>query len=57
MVKLLFLLPVIMCIAWFSFLQHFRIPLQQGKKGFVYIAIFNAVLALVLWILLLLTRP
>lgn len=57
MVRLLFLLPILMCLGWYLFLRHYRIPLQQGKKGFVYIAAFNLILALILWLLLFLTNP
>jgi hypothetical protein len=46
-----------MCLGWYLFLRHYRIPLQQGKKGFIYIAAFNLILALILWGLLLLTNP
>lgn len=56
MIKLVFLLPVLMCLAWFSFLRYHQVPLKQGKTGFIYIAVFNGVIALVLWVLLLLTN-
>ncbi|GGW64973.1 hypothetical protein [Alishewanella tabrizica] len=56
MIRLLFLLPVLMCLGWFLFLRHYQIPLKQGRRGFIYIGIFNGVLALVLWVLLLLTN-
>ena len=37
MIKLFFLVPVLLCIAWFYFLNANKIPLKQGKMGFVYI--------------------
>lgn len=57
MIRLIFLLPVLMCLGWYLFLKHYDIPLQQGKKGFIYIAIFNLVIGVLLWGLLILTNP
>jgi hypothetical protein len=42
MFRLLFLLPIILCLGWYFFLRHYAIPLKQGKKGFVYILVFSA---------------
>ncbi|MCT8126984.1 hypothetical protein H1D31_13320 [Alishewanella sp. BS5-314] len=56
MVRLLFLLPILMCLGWYLFLRHYQIPLKQGLKGFSYIIAFNAVLGLMLWGLLILTN-
>ncbi|PWS54012.1 hypothetical protein [Pseudoalteromonas sp. meg-B1] len=42
MFRLLFLLPIILCIGWYFFLRHYAIPLKQGKKGFIYILVFSA---------------
>ncbi|MFN3709888.1 MAG: hypothetical protein ACK4GU_00460 [Alishewanella aestuarii] len=56
MVRLLFLLPILMCLGWYLFLRHYQIPLKQGVKGFSYIIAFNAVLGLMLWGLLILTN-
>lgn len=33
----LFLIPLILSILWFTFLQYNGLTLQQGKKGFYYI--------------------
>ncbi|WP_105199687.1 MULTISPECIES: hypothetical protein [unclassified Pseudoalteromonas] len=41
MFRLLFLLPVILCAAWWLFLNANNIPLKQGRKGFFYIIIFS----------------
>ena len=42
MFRLLFLLPIILCLGWYFFLRHYTIPLKQGKKGFIYILVFSA---------------
>ncbi len=57
MVKLLYLLPFVMSLVWFMFLRANQIPFKQGLRGFGYIAAFNVILALVLWVLILLTNP
>lgn len=57
MVKLFFLLPILMSLVWYLFLRQNQIPIKQGMRGFGYILAFNLILALVLWALVLLTRP
>ncbi|EWS99189.1 hypothetical protein LOC50_09760 [Pseudoalteromonas sp. SCSIO 43095] len=42
MFRLLFLLPIILCLGWYFFLRHYAIPIKQGKKGFIYILVFSA---------------
>jgi hypothetical protein len=42
MFRLLFLLPIILCLGWYFFLRHYAIPIKQGKKGFIYILAFSA---------------
>ncbi|QUM82337.1 hypothetical protein HWV01_19625 [Moritella sp. 5] len=32
-----FLLPLVLSILWFGFLQYNNWSIQQGKKGFIYI--------------------
>lgn len=56
MVRLFFLLPLLMSIGWYLFLRYHQIPVKQGLRGFGYILAFNIILALVLWVLLILTR-
>ncbi|MEO2268213.1 hypothetical protein V1358_12940 [Pseudoalteromonas sp. YIC-656] len=41
MFRLLFLLPVVLCLGWWWFLKTNDIPLKQGRKGFIYILIFS----------------
>jgi hypothetical protein len=56
MVKLLFILPLLMCLGWYLYLQKNNWTLKQGKKGFIYIIAFNIVIALVLTLLLFATH-
>lgn len=56
MIKLLYLLPVLMCIFWFWYLQQRGLSVKQGLKGFGYIIGFNLIIALSLWLLLILTQ-
>ncbi|MEE2023353.1 MULTISPECIES: hypothetical protein [Alkalimonas] len=48
MIRLIFLLPLLMFAAWFWFLQSQGLSMQQGKKGFIYIAIFNLAIGVLL---------
>ncbi|MDX1536722.1 MAG: hypothetical protein R3187_03315 [Arsukibacterium sp.] len=57
MVKLLFIIPLLMCVIWYLYLQQNNWTLAQGKKGFLYIISFNLVIALVLTLLVFATRP
>ena len=41
MFRLLFILPIILCLAWYFFLTYYAVPIKQGKKGFIYILIFS----------------
>ncbi|WP_404338509.1 hypothetical protein [Pseudoalteromonas mariniglutinosa] len=41
MFRLLFLLPVVLCLAWYFFLKKNGVPIKQGKKGFIYILILS----------------
>ena len=56
MIKILFLLPLLMCGIWYWYLQRNGWSLKQGQKGFTYIIIFNAAIAVALWIIMLLTQ-
>ena len=42
MFRILFLLPIVLCVAWYLFLKQNRVPIKQGKKGFEYILIASA---------------
>ena len=41
MFRLLFLLPIVLCLGWWWFLRVNDIPLKKGRKGFIYITIFS----------------
>lgn len=56
MIKLLFLLPLIMCGAWYAYIRQYGWGIKQGWKGFSYIIGFNVVLAVALWVIMLLTQ-
>lgn len=56
MVRLLFLLPLLMFAAWFWFLHVQGRSIKQGWRGFIYIAIFNATIGVVLLGIMWLTK-
>ncbi|WP_416305834.1 hypothetical protein [Neptunicella sp. SCSIO 80796] len=56
MIKFLFLIPTLLCLGWFLYLRQYGYSFEQGKKGYTYILIFSAVIALFYTILLWLTH-
>ncbi|GAB3034555.1 hypothetical protein [Bowmanella dokdonensis] len=54
MLRLLFLIPAILCLIWYLYLRHNGYTAAQGKQGFIYIFVFSAVIAafytLMLWL-------
>ncbi len=46
MIRLFFLLPIIMCVIWWWYLDNHGYSLKEGLKGFFYILSFNAVIVL-----------
>lgn len=42
MFRLLFLLPIVLCLGWYWFLRYYNVPIKHGRKGFMYILIFSA---------------
>lgn len=46
MIKLFFLMPLIMCGIWWSYLNAKGYSAKDGRKGFVYILTFNALIIL-----------
>jgi hypothetical protein len=42
MFRLLFLLPIVLCLGWYFFLRQNGVPIKQGKSGFMYILAFSA---------------
>lgn len=41
MIRLLFLIPILLCTGWFWFLRSNHIPLKKGRRGFIYILTFS----------------
>ena len=56
MVRLLFLLPLCLCVIWFLYLKSRGYTIAQGKQGFTYILIFSAIIAGFYALLIMLTR-
>ncbi|GGD66510.1 hypothetical protein [Lacimicrobium alkaliphilum] len=54
MLRLLFLIPAVLCLLWYLYLRNQGYSLAQGKQGFIYILLFSAVIgafyALMLWL-------
>lgn len=54
MTRFLFLIPLILSVVWFVYLRINGWTLRQGLKGFIYIGIFSAFIAvfytLMLWL-------
>lgn len=55
MTRFLFLIPLILSVAWFVYLRLHGWTLRQGLKGFIYIAVFSAFIAVFYTLLLWLT--
>ena len=45
MIRLAFLLPLILCLAWAYYLKRNGWSLGEGKKGFMYIIGLSAIIA------------
>jgi hypothetical protein len=56
MIKLLFLLPIIMCLFWWQYLKAKGCSIKDGVKGFAYIIGFNAVLIVFFVVMLFVTN-
>ncbi len=56
MIKLLFLLPIIMCLFWWRYLKAKECSVKDGVKGFAYIIVFNTVLISFFIVMLFATR-
>ncbi len=42
MLRLLFLIPLVLCFLWYIYLRENNWTIAQGKKGFIYILSFSA---------------
>ncbi len=56
MLRMLFLLPLILCLLWFSYLRMNNWTLVQGKQGFIYILSFSGAIAAFFTLMLFLTH-
>ncbi|MEC8231111.1 MULTISPECIES: hypothetical protein [unclassified Alteromonas] len=45
MIKIIVLIPLILSLLWFGYLQLNKYTLEQGKQGFVYIIVLSGVIA------------
>lgn len=45
MVRLLFLIPLLLCFAWAFYLNTRGFSMRQGKQGFVFILVISGVIA------------
>lgn len=45
MIRLLFLIPVVLCLLWMIYLTANGHRIRDGKQGFVYILVVSAVIA------------
>jgi hypothetical protein len=56
MLRLLFLLPLVLCLIWYSYLSANNWTVAQGKKGFIYIMAFSGSVAAFFLLMLLVTN-
>lgn len=57
MFRVLFLIPIILCIVWYLFLRQNQIPIKKGRKGFVYILAMSTLVLGFFIIMMHLTNP
>lgn len=56
MLKFLFVVPLVLSLIWFAYLQANNYSFEQGRKGYFYIAIVSVFVAAFFGVILLLTR-
>lgn len=52
MIRYLFLIPLVLGLLWWLFLQANNLTLKQGRKGFLYILIISVFIAIIYTLLL-----
>ncbi|QTL33821.1 MULTISPECIES: hypothetical protein [Pseudoalteromonas] len=57
MIRLMFLLPILLCLGWYYFLRVNGVPLKQGKRGFIYILAFSTLVLGFFVLMMHLTNP
>lgn len=55
-IRMLFLIPLGLCLIWTAYLKMRGYTLGQGKQGYMYILIFSAVIAAFYTVVMWLTR-
>ncbi|MCL5050887.1 hypothetical protein [Aliidiomarina maris] len=45
MIRLLFLIPLVLCLLWMLYLTARGYRIRDGKQGFVYILVISSVIA------------
>ncbi|MEQ3638512.1 MAG: hypothetical protein ABNH03_02040 [Alteromonas sp.] len=56
MIKIIVLIPLILSLLWFGYLQANKYSLEQGKQGFLYILVLSGVIALFYTVMIFLTH-
>ena len=56
MLRLLFLLPLTLCLLWYAYLRANNWTISQGKQGFLYIFAFSSTIAAFFALMLFLTK-
>ena len=56
MIKLFFLLPILMCLFWWFYINSKGYTVKESWKGFAYIIGFNSVIILFFVVMLFVTR-
>ncbi|WP_371195817.1 hypothetical protein [Glaciecola sp. SC05] len=56
MFKFLFLIPVVLCVLWYAYLNMRGYSVAQGKQGFTYIIVVSTVVLLFFTIAMLLSK-
>jgi hypothetical protein len=56
MIRMLFLLPIGLCLIWTAYLKLRGFTLGQGKQGYIYILIFSAVIAVFYAVVMFITQ-
>lgn len=56
MIKYIFILPLTLCFIWYLYLRINNYTFEQGRKGYVYIAILSALIVTFFSFVWLITR-
>lgn len=54
MIKYIFLFPLALCVIWYTYLHINNYTFEDGRKGFVYIAVLSAVIVgffAIIWVI------